>query len=150
MHWRMSILATGTKEDVMVYRDKPSPYQTMVMIASVAGGLAILLTLRQTRVGVALPNWMILYLGCGLIVGGTITLVGSSLNKLNGLAVERTGQFLLFVLLSTFSILLFTVVGTAASISIVYYLSLAIAALWRVKQINMLIKAALEESRRQE
>lgn len=129
---------------MIILRSAPGPFEVMFMLAAIVGGCTILATSYMTAVGRTLPVWMVIYLGLGLIVGGSMSLYGILTKRATGPLIERSGLLLLVILFLTYTGLIFAAVGWRGMTTVVFFLAFAAASGWRMWQITKVFRAAAE------
>lgn len=135
---------------MIILRNSPGPFEVMFMIAAIIGGFTILATSYMTVVGRTLPVWLILYIGLGLIVGGSMSLYGILAKRGSGPMFERSGLLLLVILFITYTGLVFVAVGWRGATTGVFFLAFAGASEWRRRQIKKALREAAEEMEERE
>lgn len=135
---------------MIILRSSPGPFEVMFMLAAIVGGFTIIATSYMTAVGRTLPLWMVLYLGLGLIVGGSMSLYGILTKRGAGPLIERSGLLLLVILFLTYTGLIFVAVGWRSTTTAVFFLAFAAAATWRIGQITKAFRQAAEEVKERE
>jgi hypothetical protein len=129
---------------VVIYvKEEPGPFQVVFVAVALLGGLVLLAqvlfggggTISQTQ-----PNWALLTLSISLIVGGAVTLIGVILQTAAGPFLERSGLALLTFMLTAYAILILDVSGTRGLTTVVFFGGYAVAAVWRIIQVNRVIR----------
>lgn len=115
----------------------------MFMIASVLGGIALLL-LRQglgSSLAQRLPPVITVILGAGLLLAGALTLTGMAMQRVYGLLLERAGLVSMALLLFAYTGFVLAYFGARGLITEIFFVSIVGACIWRIRQIGRDIDA---------
>ena len=123
---------------MIIVRPKPNPYQVMFMVAALLAGLALLVFRSHlgSSISQALPGYVTLVLGAGLVLGGLTTLIGMYAKILSAPWIERAGVVITALLLFVYSGFTLEYVGTRGLITVIFFLGFGVAGVWRAFQLG--------------
>lgn len=129
--------------EVVIYdREDPSPFETMILVVCVLGGLALLVF--DGRVSGALaqevPGLVTVTLAVGLVLGGATGLAGQFLRTVDSGVLEAAGLVLLSCLLAAYAGFALAYAGTHALISVMFFTAIIAASAWRIVRIQHRIR----------
>lgn len=129
--------------DVVIYdREDPSPFETMILVVCVLGGLALLVFRGRVSGALAqeIPEFVTVSLAVGLVLGGLTGLVGQFLRTVDSGLLEAAGLVLLSCLLAAYGGFALTYAGAHALISVMFFAAIIAASAWRIIRIRRRIR----------
>lgn len=128
----------------VIIRTRPGPYQVVFISMALVAGL--ILILRGRAVGVSTqPPWVSYLLAGSLVLGAGTTLLGVVLPNLLGTMLERSGQWMLVILLSVYSGVIIGFEGPRATVTVVFFAAYVVAGVWRIVQIHRTVRETVEK-----
>ena len=132
---------------MIIVKSRPDPFEVMFLIASIIGGLGILISvprLSSTSALQSIPQWSTYMLAIGLIVGATTSISGFFTEKLWGILLERAGLVFLCILFIVYSGSIISFSGLRATTSLTFFLAFSVSCMWRIIHINRSLNEARE------
>lgn len=129
--------------DVVIYdREDPSPFETMILVVCVLGGLALLVFGGRVSGALAqeIPEFVTVSLAAGLVLGGLTGLAGQLLSTVDSGLLEAAGLVLLSGLLAGYGGFALAYAGAHALISVMFFAAIIAASAWRIIRIRRRIR----------
>lgn len=122
----------------IIVRERPSPYEVMIMAVAVVGGLTLLVLRRHlgSTLSSSLPVPVTVTLGAGMFVGGVLSIAGLVIRTIQGSLIELAGQVGLAPLFLTYSGFSLYFTGLRGLITEMFFLFMALSAAWRAVQLR--------------
>ncbi len=129
--------------DVVIYdREDPSPFETVILVACVLGGLMLLVFGDRVSGALAqeIPKFVTVSLAVGLVIGGATGLAGQFLRTVDSGLLEAAGLVLLSCLLAAYAVFALAYAGSHATVSVEFFAAIITGSVWRIIRIRRRIR----------
>lgn len=135
---------------MIILRSGRSPFELYLLAACVLSGLSGLIAPSSLSLAVAqlLPTWVVTAWCAGLVIGGSISILGVLRRGLQSLLIERVGLIALTGLTLLYSVSIVTLAGPRATFAALFVAAFGAACVARFWQIGKDLTKADKESTR--